>query len=135
MHEKLFWGLPYCVLSPDRWLTVFLSPLPLSLSAQRKRDLGQSTQPRLGKETSRGELLSFPSPFMLASPECTQPEMQPDDLIVSKVINFSSVSVSCLHFTNSFQACLICILSFKFDYFCPFHPFILSPTSAFVLKK
>lgn len=135
MHEKLFWGLPYCVLSPDRWLTVFLSPLPLSLSAQRKRDLGQSAQPRLGKGTSRGELLSFPSPFMLASPECTQPEMQPDDLIMSKVINFSLVSVSCLCFTNSFQACLICILSSKFDYFCPFRPFILSPTSTFVSKK
>lgn len=36
MHEKLFWGLPYCVLSPDRWLTVFLSPLPLSLSAKKE---------------------------------------------------------------------------------------------------
>lgn len=135
MHEKLFWGLPYCVLSPDRWLTVFPSPLPLSLSAQRKRDLGQSAQPRLGKGTSRGELLSFPSPFMLASPERTQPEMQSDDLIVSKVINFSLVSVSCLHFTNSFQARLICFLSSKFHYFCPLHPFILSPTSTLVLKK
>lgn len=135
MHEKLFWGLPYCVLSPDRWLTVFLSPLPLSLPAQRKRDLGQSAQPRLGKGTWRGELLSFPSPFMLASPECTQPEMQPDDPIMSKVINFSLVSASCLRFANSFQACLICILSSKFDCFCPLCCFILSPTSTFVSKK
>lgn len=132
MHEKLFWGLPYCVLSPDRWLTVFLSPLPPSLSAQRKRDLGQSAQPRLGKGTWRGELLSFPSPFILASLECTRPEMQPDDPIVSEVINFSLVSVSCLRFTNSFQACLICVLSSKFDYFCPLRPFISSPTSTFV---
>lgn len=120
MHEKLFWGLPYCVLSPDRWLTVFLSPLPLSLSAQRKRDLGQSAQPRLGKGTWRGELLSFPSPFMWASPECTQPEMQPDDLIMSKVINFSLVSVPCLHFTTSFQTGLICVLSSKLIIFVHF---------------
>lgn len=72
---------------------------------------------------------------MLASPERTQPEMQPDDLIMSKVINFSLVSVSCSRFTNSFQACLICILSPKFDYFCPPRPFILSLASTFVLKN
>jgi len=72
---------------------------------------------------------------MLASLECTQPETQPDDLIVSKVINLSLLSVSCLRCTNSFQACLICILSSKLDYFCPLRTFILSPTSTFVYKK
>lgn len=134
MHEKLFWGLPYCVLSPDRWLTVFLSPLPLSLSEQRKRDLGQSVRPRLGRGTWRGELLSSPSPFILASPESAWPEMQPDDPVLSEVIYFSLVPVSCLRFANSSLACLLGTLSCRYDNFCPPHPFICSPTSTLVLK-
>lgn len=134
MHEKLFWGLPYCVLSPDRWLTVFLSPLPLSLSAQRKRDLGQSARPRLGRGTWRRELLSSPSPFILASPESAGPEMQPDDPILSEVINFNLVPVSCLRFANSSLACLLGTLSCRCDNFCPPHSFIRSPTCTLVLK-
>ena len=112
---------------------VSLSSPPLSLCAKKE---GSRTE--CAAQTWQRDLEGRVTFFSFAI-HAGQPRLHAacnaTNLIMSKVINFSSVPVSCLHFTSSFQACLICILSSKFDYFCPLRPFILSPTSTFVLKK
>lgn len=62
MHEKLFWGLSYCVLSPDRWLTMWWFSPPfgffLPCPSERRDLLGRAAETRLGKRTRRRELLA-----------------------------------------------------------------------------
>lgn len=95
--------------------------------------MDRAHSPDLAKGPRGESYFLFPSPFRMASLECMQPEIKPDDLIMSKVINFSLCVLLC--FTNSFQAWLICVLSSKFGYFCQLSSFfIFSPTSTFVFK-
>lgn len=74
MHEKLFWGLPYCVFSTDRWLTVwcFFSLCFFSPPAPKKEGtLDRTAETRLGKGTRRRELLASTSSIQTGQPWMT----------------------------------------------------------------
>lgn len=74
MHEKLYWGLPHCVLSPDRWLTVWcvFFPFPFFFSPAPKKEgilEGAAERLDLAKEPEGKHCLGPPLPFTCTSPK------------------------------------------------------------------
>lgn len=125
MHEKLFWGLPYCVLSPDRWLTMWWFFFPFGFfppCPNERRDLlGRAAETRLGKGTRRRELLASTPSIQSGQPSMTMfsNRVGGSDQVKSNSLEFcpsffSRPTARLVNLLLFFCICLPCLLEISF---------------------